>query len=67
MGFTFRKTIKLGPININLSKKGVGVSIGTGTLRLSTGTRGTQVSAGAKGITYRKSISKVISKILKRG
>ena len=33
MGFSFRKSIKLGPARINLSKSGVGYSIGAGGLR----------------------------------
>lgn len=30
MGFRFRKSIKVGPTRINLSKKGVGVRVGVG-------------------------------------
>lgn len=33
MGFNFRKSIKMGPARINLSKSGVGYSIGAGGLR----------------------------------
>ena len=33
MGFNFRKSIKVGPARINLSKSGVGYSIGAGGLR----------------------------------
>lgn len=33
MGLNFRKSIKLGPARINLSKSGVGYSIGAGGLR----------------------------------
>ena len=33
MGFSFRKSIKLGPARINLSKSGVGYSIGAGGVR----------------------------------
>lgn len=33
MGFRFRKTIKSGPVNINLSQSGVGYSVGAGGVR----------------------------------
>lgn len=33
MGFSFRKSIKIGPARINLSKSGVGYSVGAGGLR----------------------------------
>lgn len=33
MGWNFRKSIKIGPARINLSKSGVGYSVGTGGVR----------------------------------
>lgn len=33
MGFNFRKSIKIGPARVNLSKSGVGYSIGAGGIR----------------------------------
>ena len=33
MGFRFRKTIKAGPVNVNLSKSGVGYSVGAEGVR----------------------------------
>ena len=33
MGFNFRKSFKLGPARINLSKSGVGYSVGAGGVR----------------------------------
>lgn len=33
MGFNFRKSIKVGPARVNLSKSGVGYSVGAGGLR----------------------------------
>lgn len=48
MGFNFRKSIKLGPARINLSKSGVGYSVGAG------GFRYTQ-RAGSKKKTEKKS------------
>lgn len=33
MGFNFRKSIKIGPARVNLSKSGVGYSVGAGGFR----------------------------------
>lgn len=33
MGFNFRKSLKIGPARINLSKSGVGYSVGAGGVR----------------------------------
>jgi hypothetical protein len=57
MGFFFRKTIKLGPLHINFSKSGVGVSLGVPGARVGkTATGKTYVSGGAPGtgLGYRK-------------
>ena len=55
MGFRFRKTIKLGPVNVNLSKSGVGYSVGGKGLRVTKkadgGTR-TTVSVPGTGISH---------------
>lgn len=55
MGLRFRKTIKLGPININLSKSGVGVSAGVPGARVSKtakGTTRTTLGIPGTGISY---------------
>jgi hypothetical protein len=57
MGFYFRKSVRLGPLRLNFSKSGVGVSAGVKGLRVGTGPRGSYVHAGAGGIYYRKSLS----------
>jgi DNA segregation ATPase FtsK/SpoIIIE, S-DNA-T family len=57
MGFFLRKSIKFGPIRINLSKSGIGVSGGIKGARISTGPRGTQLNVGRKGVYYRKQLS----------
>lgn len=54
MGLSFRKGLRFGPIRINLSKGGIGVSAGVKGLRIGTGPRGNYVSAGAHGVYYRK-------------
>src|SRR5215212_10053655 len=52
MGFYFRKSVKLGPMRLNFSKSGIGVSAGVKGARVSVGPRGTYVHAGAGGFHY---------------
>ncbi|MBX0332974.1 DUF4236 domain-containing protein [Pontibacter sp. HSC-14F20] len=57
MAFFFRKSFNIGPIRINLSKSGVGFSIGVPGARIGKTASGkTYVSSGAPGtgIGYRK-------------
>ncbi|MDX5397841.1 MAG: DUF4236 domain-containing protein [Hymenobacteraceae bacterium] len=57
MSFFFRKTIKLGPIHINFSKSGLGISIGVPGARIGKSSNGkTYVSGGlpGSGVGYRK-------------
>src|SRR5437868_2573793 len=56
MGLFFRKSLRLGPLRINLSKSGIGVSAGVKGLRVGTGPRGSYVSGGRHGIYYRRSL-----------
>lgn len=56
MGFFFRKSIKAGPLRINLSKSGIGLSAGVKGARISTGPRGTELHLGRKGIYYRQKL-----------
>jgi len=42
MGWTFRRRIKLGPINLNFSRSGVGVSAGAGPFRTGVDAKGRQ-------------------------
>jgi hypothetical protein len=58
MGFWFRKSINLGPIRINLSKSGVGMSTGVKGARVSTGPRGTRFTASKGGFGYTKSLGR---------
>jgi hypothetical protein len=58
MGFFFRKSIGFGPVRINLSKSGVGASIGVKGARLTTTPRGTTyVTVGSHGFYYRETLS----------
>ncbi|MEA2205531.1 MAG: segregation ATPase FtsK/SpoIIIE, family [Blastocatellia bacterium] len=57
MGFFLRKSIKLGPFRINLSKSGIGLSGGIRGARISAGPKGTQLNSGRKGLYYRKQLT----------
>jgi len=56
MGWSFRKSIKFGPMRVNFSKSGVGVSAGVKGARISTGPRGTYLNVGRGGVSYRQKI-----------
>lgn len=56
MGFYIRKGISFGPFRLNLSKSGLGVSVGVKGARVSTGPRGTYVHMGRHGLYYRQRI-----------
>lgn len=54
MGFRYRKSIKLGPFRLNLSKRGAGVSVGVKGARVGIGPRGvrTTLSVPGTGMSY---------------
>lgn len=56
MGFYIRKAISVGPFRFNLSKSGVGVSVGVKGLRFGAGPRGNYVHMGRGGLYYRKTL-----------
>ena len=56
MSFYLRKSIKAGPFRYNLSKSGVGVSVGVPGFRVGTGPRGNYIRAGKGGVYYRATI-----------
>lgn len=56
MGFYLRKSVRVGPFRLNLSKSGVGVSAGIPGFRVGTGPRGAYVHAGRGGLYYRSSL-----------
>lgn len=58
MGFYIRKSIKLGPVRLNLSRSGLGASVGVKGARIGTGPRGRYVHMGRHGLYYRKSLGK---------
>lgn len=56
MGFSFSKSVKFGPLRVNASTRGVGLSAGVRGARVSIGPRGTYVSLGTSGFRYRAKV-----------
>ncbi len=56
MSFYIRKSVNLGPLRLNFSKSGVGVSFGAKGARISSGPRGTYIHLGRDGVYYRQRI-----------
>lgn len=59
MGFYLKKGFNIGPVRVNLSKSGLGISLGGKGLRLGSGPKGAYVHAGKGGLYYRKNLSGV--------
>jgi hypothetical protein len=58
MGFTYRKSLNFGPFRVNLSKSGLGYSVGGRGFRVGTTAREkkyTSFSIPRSGVGYRKS------------
>jgi Protein of unknown function (DUF4236) len=55
VGFYIRKSLRVGPVRFNLSKSGIGTSIGVTGFRVGSGPRGSYVHMGRDGLYYRKS------------
>lgn len=53
MGLYFRRSVRFGPLRVNFSKSGVGLSAGVRGLRVGTGPRGNYIHAGVRGFYYR--------------
>jgi hypothetical protein len=61
MGWTFRRSVNLGPFRVNLSKSGVGYSLGGPGFRTgvrSNGRRYSRVSLPGTGLSYTTSTSR---------
>ena len=56
MGFYIRKGVSAGPFRFNLSRSGLGVSVGVRGFRVGSGPRGNYVHMGRGGIYYRASL-----------
>jgi hypothetical protein len=57
MGWYIRKAWKLGPFRLNLSKSGLGWSVGPKGFRVGSGPKGEYLHAGRGGLYYRQSLS----------
>jgi hypothetical protein len=53
MSFYLRKSLRAGPFRFNLSRSGVGVSVGVPGFRVGSGPRGNYVRVGKAGVYYR--------------
>jgi Protein of unknown function (DUF4236) len=56
MGWTWRRSASFGPVRLNFSSSGVGMSVGVRGARVSMGPRGTYVHVGAGGFRYSQRI-----------
>ena len=60
MGFFYRKSVRLGPFRVNLSKSGIGYSVGGPGMRTGVSARGrryTNYNIPGTGLNYRTSSS----------
>lgn len=57
MGWYLRKSLRLGPLRINLSKSGIGGSVGVRGLRVGTGPKGPYLRGGREGLYFKQSLS----------
>ena len=58
MAFYIRKAFKTGPVRLNLSKGGLGLSAGITGARVGINTKGTYVHGGRHGLYYRKYLNR---------
>lgn len=56
MGWYLRKSFRAGPVRWNLSKRGIGMSVGVRGMRVGTGPRGPYIAGGRNGIYFRQSL-----------
>src|SRR5687768_17241805 len=56
MGWYIRKGFSLGPLRLNLSRSGMGASLGVRGARIGVGPRGSYVHVGRGGLYYRQSL-----------
>jgi hypothetical protein len=58
MGWYLRKSLRLGPLRFNLSKSGIGTSVGVKGLRIGTGPKGAYLHGGRYGLYFREQLGK---------
>jgi uncharacterized protein DUF4236 len=56
MGWYLRKSVRMGPVRWNLSKSGIGMSVGVRGLRVGTGPRGAYIAGGRSGLYFRQQL-----------
>lgn len=56
MGWYLRKSVKMGPVRWNLSRSGIGMSVGVKGLRVGTGPRGSYIAGGRGGLYFRQNL-----------
>ena len=56
MSFYLRKSLRAGPFRVNLSSRGIGMSVGVPGFRVGTGPRGNYVHLGKRGVHYRATL-----------
>lgn len=59
MGFFIRKRKRFGPLSLNVSKSGLGLSAGVRGARLGIGPSGMWFFGGLKWLFFRKKVSKL--------
>src|SRR5258708_34831833 len=57
LGFYIRKGFNFGPLRLNLSRSGLGASVGVKGARIGMGPRGTYVHLGRGGLYYRQTLA----------
>jgi hypothetical protein len=57
MGFYFRKGFNFGPLRLNLSRSGLGASVGVKGARIGVGPRGSYIHMGRGGLYYRQTLT----------
>jgi hypothetical protein len=57
MGWYFRKSLRAGPVRVNVSKSGIGVSAGVPGAPVGVGPRGPYVAGGLGGLYFMKALS----------
>jgi hypothetical protein len=57
MGFYLRKSVSFGPLRLNLSRSGLGASVGVKGARIGVGPRGSYIHMGRGGLYYRQTLS----------
>lgn len=58
MGWYLRKSVRVGPLRLNFSKRGLGMSTGVKGFRIGTGPRGPYVAGGRGGLYFRQSLAR---------